>query len=684
MPLTNHGLRPRWAWLFAFILCVANLPLHRPISDVCDALFRRLGRSGYEYLMLFGICGISAFGAWVLWRGGGRPRNVVSPPVITLAALTVAAQQLLLVSNVELIHFPQFGLLAALLLAAGLNPEAAWLMASGAGVLDEVYQHLVIYAGVPGTYLDFNDMVLNAIGAAWPVVLVSLGGISRAPGRTGNGAGWRVWVSLAILAGLPLLYWLDPPSLHPFVVQARTGRAYRVLTAVESVLAVAVVWLIVWRSAGLYRESKAQRRKSKAVGKNLRTSEGSASLIVILVGCLGGCSATPPAPTPPPPASKPFLITFWCGPPLERFDDGRAAEIAAAGFTVVGPPCEGEFSPELNRRALDLAQKHGLEVWVMDRRIGQYRPRPQWEAPLVEGVADYRDHPAVSGYFVVDEPTADRFDDLAPVVRKLHAEDPERLAYINLLPDYIAPEHLQAESYRDYVESFLTKVQPRLLSYDHYPFKKDNVDRPSFFENLGTISELARKYDLPFLLIVQAMPHGPYRDLTEAELSWQVFHALAYGASGISYFAYWTPVDVRGAKQMKFRYGLIEQGKPTLHYFQAQRINRQVASFAGQLEGMRSLHVADSLGDIAPSVDFGPLRGISGGPVTIGFFAGADDDPLLALLVNRDYRYAVDVELRLHGDSALPARFDSERGRWDPIWSPAVELPPGGAVLLRW
>ena len=50
------------------------------------------------------------------------------------------------------------------------------------------------------------------------------------------------------------------------------------------------------------------------------------------------------------------------------------------------------------------------------------------------------------------------------------------------------------------------------------------------------------RHDVPFLLIVQAMPHGPYRDPTEAELAWQVHHALAFGARGISYFTYWTPV----------------------------------------------------------------------------------------------------------------------------------------------
>ncbi|MDD1717386.1 MAG: hypothetical protein LUQ45_03955, partial [Methanoregulaceae archaeon] len=54
-----------------------------------------------------------------------------------------------------------------------------------------------------------------------------------------------------------------------------------------------------------------------------------------LAGCAlahhGAAADKPAAPAPP-------IITFWCGPPLAELDDARAAEIAAAGFTVIGPP----------------------------------------------------------------------------------------------------------------------------------------------------------------------------------------------------------------------------------------------------------------------------------------------------------------------------------------------------------
>ena len=71
---------------------------------------------------------------------------------------------------------------------------------------------------------------------------------------------------------------------------------------------------------------------------------------------------------------RPFVLTFWCGPPLSEFDDARAAEIAAAGFNVVGPPCEGPVNRAANLRALDVAQRHGLRMWIRDRRFDTRAP----------------------------------------------------------------------------------------------------------------------------------------------------------------------------------------------------------------------------------------------------------------------------------------------------------------------
>lgn len=235
------------AWALALTLCAANLLLHLQISAACDAFYRWVGRATYEWVTLIGISGLTLLAAAPVLRRGARhlAETRAWPALLILGAMGVAAQESLLVSNVELIHFPQFALLAGLILATGIGAEAAWLVATAAGIADETYQYLVLYAGVPNIYLDYNDMVLNAIGAAYAVCLFVAAGGRSAAGEQSVAPRWRNAIA-GISTGLFLLaLWIDPPRLDPFWRKAATGRAYHVFSLPEGLLALALLWLLV-------------------------------------------------------------------------------------------------------------------------------------------------------------------------------------------------------------------------------------------------------------------------------------------------------------------------------------------------------------------------------------------------------------------------------------------------------
>ena len=108
MPLASHLPSRRWPWVAVAALLIGNMFLHKPISDVCDALYARIGRTPYERLMLLVIATGSIVGALALVRGGWprlRRRRAVSC-LLALAVVTVLVQRWMLVSNVELIHLP--------------------------------------------------------------------------------------------------------------------------------------------------------------------------------------------------------------------------------------------------------------------------------------------------------------------------------------------------------------------------------------------------------------------------------------------------------------------------------------------------------------------------------------------------------------------------------------------------
>jgi hypothetical protein len=676
-----------WSGALAAALVVGNLFLHKSISDLCDALYARIGRGAYERVTLLAIAALCAVGAVLLLRHQiralRRPRRIAAMLFLVLA--TVGAQRWLLVSNVELIHLPQFGLIAALLLGAGAGPHAAFLGATAAGVLDETYQHLVIYAHVPGTYFDYNDIVLNTIGVAWAVALAVPGGAAVPRRAVGAGAAGLT------LAAVALAVWIAPPRIEalatfpywqPALSRAMTGFSYHVMPASEGVASCAALWaitvLIVWPDRH---------------GGGTWASVSAAAAVVLALAAAGCAAQAAPRAVEPArvpaavpigradPSEQPFIVTFWCGPPLGQFSDARAAEIAAAGFTVVGAPCEGARTPELNRRALDTAARHGLRLWITDPRVDVYGALPaDWRARIGDAVAEYTAYPALGGYFLVDEPSADQFADVGAVVAELQAIDPAHIPYVNLLPDYVSSDALGTPSYHEHLERFMQTVRPPLLSFDYYPFK-DGADRESYFDNLLAIRAAALRYRVPFLVIVQAMPHGPYRDPTGAELAWQVHHALAFGARGISYFAYWTPVHVAEADRWHFRHGLVEHGDPTEHFADAAAINRTARAYAAQLTGMRSVAIADSEERFAPGFPLGPLAAVAGAPVTAGAFAGRG--AFAILLVNQDYRSARAIALTVRS-SRRPELYDPAHDRWQPLPETPLLLTPGGAQLVRW
>jgi hypothetical protein len=104
----------------------------------------------------------------------GRPfrRELVAYCLFTLA-LALAGYNLLFVINTEALHYPQYALLSMMLLPVVRRYGETVLLATMLGAIDEGYHHWVLNAYWHRGYWDFNDIVLNLIGAAIGVVLVA-------------------------------------------------------------------------------------------------------------------------------------------------------------------------------------------------------------------------------------------------------------------------------------------------------------------------------------------------------------------------------------------------------------------------------------------------------------------------------------------------------------------------------
>jgi len=90
-------------------------------------------------------------------------------PIFVLVGLTLLASSLLMVNSVEHIHMLQYTVMVFLLIPVFGNSFAAMMVAMLLGAVDESYQFFGLHDWQG--YLDFNDIVLNSIGAAWGVAL---------------------------------------------------------------------------------------------------------------------------------------------------------------------------------------------------------------------------------------------------------------------------------------------------------------------------------------------------------------------------------------------------------------------------------------------------------------------------------------------------------------------------------
>lgn len=401
---------------------------------------------------------------------------------------------------------------------------------------------------------------------------------------------------------------------------------------------------------------------------------------------LGAGFATPEEWSP-----KSFPVSFWCGPPEPYITAERYREVAAAGFNLLMPPCEGASTPERNRKILDTAKATGLKAFLQDQRMPlAITGQPDAKKRLDSVVADYAKHPAFAGYFLTDEPGSSAFKGLGEVVAYLREKDPRHPAYINLFPNYATPDQLGEPTYDLYVSHFLRDVKPFAVSYDHYNFLKTG-DRPEFFSNLDSVRSLALEAHTPFWQIVLAVPHGGYRPLTEAEKRWEAMQTLAYGAKGLMYFTYWTPSD------NSFDWGpalIGRDGKPTPQYEEVSRINADLHALGKYLIDAIPSGVFQT-GTIAPGgkprEQGTPVRFAGPGDITVGLFMR--DTHLYVLFANRDYKKATTAEALLSNGEHEVEKLDKRSGKWSGVkgkkdddgdFHAKIDLAPGDAELYRW
>jgi hypothetical protein len=278
-----------------------------------------------------------------------------------------------------------------------------------------------------------------------------------------------------------------------------------------------------------------------------------------------------------------------------------------------------------------------------------------------------------------DEPGANLFPGLATVAGLVRELAPGKWAYINLFPDYADNDQLNATGYQDYLERFINTVHPTTLSYDSYDLLDNGSLRENFWSNLESMRAVAKKYNLPFWNIVLSVAHFSYRELSAADLRFEVYSSLAYGVRGIAYFTYFTP------EHGNYRMAPIDQfGHETATWGYMRNVNLQVQKLAPTLLQLTSDEVyhfgAVPAGCSGPSTN--SLVTAADGQILVGDFTHRDGTRYV-LLVNKDVQKSIPCSPKFRRPPAKLEWVSPYTGRVGSYDGESTWLAPGAGVLLK-
>ena len=235
------------------------------------------------------------------------------------------------------------------------------------------------------------------------------------------------------------------------------------------------------------------------------------------------------------PTGDEFPIMAWFSlRPEEHLSENpvtreRYEEMAEAGFNI---SFSHFASAEDVEQALEASQGTGVKILITCAEMYD---------DTENTVRRFRHHPQTVGYFLRDEPVCADFPNLATLAENIRKADDTQLLYLNLFPNYVDRAHLGTLDYATYVRRFINEVKLGFVSFDNYPVTTEGV-RDLFYSNLADIADEAKKAGVPFWAFSLSTAHDPYPVANRAAMRLQIFANLAYGAQGIQYFTYTTPM----------------------------------------------------------------------------------------------------------------------------------------------
>ena len=252
-------------------------------------------------------------------------------------------------------------------------------------------------------------------------------------------------------------------------------------------------------------------------------------------------------------------------------------------------------------------EKNGLDLIVYDLRV--YSPpdnfdEREYAARVRAAVEDFGGFPAVTGFYLGDEPRKAQFPNYRRAIEIFRSlTDKLPLMTFSWCDAYLK-DFPGREEYAAYLAGFVRETGLKLVSNDRYSclhardyepgFRETGIDK--YFADLNLFRGVATACGTKYWTSLCSVGHWMYRAPGEADIRWQIHTALAHGAEGIQWFFLYQhrfaddycsyPVDIYGKRNAVF--GFIS------HY--CRTLNDYTAKLLGDFSFRRVWHTGKSYG----------------------------------------------------------------------------------------
>lgn len=170
---------PVWQGIIIVVYFVFTVTFHDVMQQPAYWAQSKLP-SHREWNNLVAVVTLPILGGFCLWMFLGLRRHsrtwIAGMYLAVSLAVAVACFHSLLCMNIEVVHFPQYAILAVLLFARTGSFCQTIVWAVLCGLIDEGYQYLYLYPD-RRIYMDFNDVILNTVGAGMGLAMIFVTGV---------------------------------------------------------------------------------------------------------------------------------------------------------------------------------------------------------------------------------------------------------------------------------------------------------------------------------------------------------------------------------------------------------------------------------------------------------------------------------------------------------------------------